>query len=143
MTTGRDVDPTRQVRQGGPEWQRSFLALPVEHEPGTHFVYNSAVTYMLSAIVQQLTGQRLLDFIESAYRRHLGTQAPAPNPVVASGAWTSDDTYTVELWWYQTPFRRTLSYRFSGDGVRIEQRANLSFGSTERPTLEGHPIGAS
>jgi CubicO group peptidase (beta-lactamase class C family) len=369
MNTGHDVDATPRVRQGGPDWQRAFLALPVEHEPGTHFVYNSAATYMLSAIVQRLTGQRLVEFlgprlfeplgiesptweispegidaggwglaartvdiarfgqvyvqggtwdgrqlvprawvdaatsfqvpndssgsanpdwrqgygyqfwrcrhdayrgdgafgqfcivlpkhetvvaitsgtadmqavlnlvwehllpalgsqplpedvpeagrladrlaslrsapvagqaasprsarlsgqtfeiapnddrisslsfdfaangatltvgsesgtqqidcrfdgwargtadIESAYRRHLGTQGPIANAVAASGAWTSEDTYTAELLWYQTPFRRTLTCRFSGDGVRVEQRANLSFGSTERPTLEG------
>jgi len=374
MNTGHDVDATPRVRQGGPAWRRSFLALPVEHTPGTHFVYNSAATYMLSAIVQRLTGQRLVDFLgprlfeplgieaptwetspegidaggwglmartediarfgqlylqggawqgrqlvpsvwvdaatafqvpnaastnanpdwqqgygyqfwrcrhgayrgdgafgqfcivlpdkevvlaitggvadmqavlnlvwqnllpaldsqslaedaaaaghladrlaslriapvsgratspraaqirgrsftvapnedgiaslafdfasdgatlaiqrdggeqritfrhgdwargeadfESAYRRHLGTQGPLPNAVVASGAWTSDDTYTAELWWYQTPFRRTLTYRFSGDRVQVNQRANLSFGSTERPTLEGRAIGA-
>jgi len=374
MTTGHDIDPTPLVRQGGPAWRRSFLALPVEHEPGTHFVYNSAATYMLSAIAQQLTGQRLLEFlgprlfeplgieaptwetspegidaggwglsartedvarfgqlylqggswqghqlvprawvdaamafqapnadsgspnpdwqqgygyqfwrcrhgvyrgdgafgqfcivmsehdavlaitggvadmqavlnlvwqhllpalgprplpddaagagrladrlatlqtasvagqatspraaevsgrtfavapnddgissisfnfaadeatlsirnesgeqrircsyggwargeadVESAYRRHLGTQGPVPSALIASGAWTADDTYTAELWWYQTPFRRTLSCRFFSDGVRVEQRANLSFGSTERPRLEGTLIGA-
>jgi CubicO group peptidase (beta-lactamase class C family) len=374
MNTGHHVDATPRVRQGGPAWRRSFMALPVEHEPGTHFVYNSAATYMLSAIVQQLTGQRLVEFlgprlfeplgiesptwetspegidaggwglsartldiarfgqlylqggawqgrqlaphawvdaatsyqvpnadsgnpnpdwqqgygyqfwrcrhgayrgdgafgqfclvmpeqeavlaitggvadmqavlnlvwahllpslgssplpedaaeagrladrlsslqaapvagqattpratgvsgrtfavspnddgisslvfdfaadgatltlrseggeqrvrcgygdwvrgeadIESAYRRHLGTQCLIANEVAASGAWTADDTYTVELSWYRTPFRRTLTFRFSGDGVRVEQRANLSFGSTERPTLEGQAIGA-
>jgi hypothetical protein len=80
--------------------------------------------------------------VESAYRRHLGTQGPLPNAIVASGAWTAEDTYTAELWWFQTPFRRTLVCRFGGDGVRIEQRANLSFGSTERPTLEGRQTDA-
>lgn len=373
MNTGHDVDPTRPVRQGGPEWRREFLALPVEHEPGTHFVYNSAATYMLSAIVQQLTGQRMVEFlgprlfeplgiegptwetspegidaggwglsartvdiarfghlylqgglwqgpqivprawvdaatsfqvpnassgnvnpdwqqgygyqfwrcqhgayrgdgafgqfcivlpeqeavvaitsgvpdmqavlnlvwehllpalgseplpedaaqagrladrlaslrmapvagqatspraaeiagrsfavapnddgiasltfdfsgpdatiairsesgeqriacafggwtrgeadIESAYRMYLGTQGPLPNEVAASGAWTAEDTYTAELWWYETPFRRTLTCRFSDDGVRVTQQANLSFGSLERPTLEGRIAG--
>jgi CubicO group peptidase (beta-lactamase class C family) len=373
MNTGHHVDPTPLVRQGGPAWRRSFLALPVEHEPGTHFVYNSAATYMLSAIVQRLTGQRVVEFlesrlfeplgieaptwevspegidaggwglsartadiarfgqlylqggvwqgrqlvprawvdaatafqvpnatsgnpnpdwqqgygyqfwrcrhnayrgdgafgqycivmpeqdaviiitsgvkdmqavldlvwkhllpalgterlpedaaeagrladrlaslrmdpvagqatspraaeisgrsfavapnddgissisfdfaadgatltirndsgeqrvacgysrwargeadVESANRRHQGTQGPVPNAVVASGAWTAEDTYIAELWWYQTPFRRTLSCRFTGNGVLLEQRANLSFGSTARPTLEGQAIG--
>jgi len=373
MTTGHHTDPTPLVRQSEPAWRRAFLALPVEHEPGTHFVYNSAATYMLSAIVQRLSGQRVVEFlgprlfeplgieaptwetspegidaggwgmsartadiarfgqlylqgggwqgqqlverawvdeatafqvpnatsgnpnpdwqqgygyqfwrcrygvyrgdgafgqfcvvmpeqeavlaitagvadmqavlnlvwehllpamrseplpedaaqagrladrlvslrtapvagqatspraaevsgrsyavdandddissiafdfaadgatlsmrnergeqriacgydswargeadIESAYRRHLGTQVPVPNAVVASGAWTDEDTYTVELWWYLTPFRRTLSCRFSENGVRVDQRANLSFGSTERPRLEGRVSG--
>jgi hypothetical protein len=67
----------------------------------------------------------------------LGTQSPVPDAVVASGAWTAEDTYTAELWWYLTPFRRTLSCRFSRDGVQVDQRANLSFGSTDRPRLAG------
>src|SRR5688572_24277368 len=32
---------------------RDFLALPVHHKPGTHFVYNTPATYMQSAIVQK------------------------------------------------------------------------------------------
>ena len=372
MTTGHDVDATPRVRQGGAAWRRNFLALPVEHVPGTHFVYNSAATYMLSAIVQRLTGQRVVEFlgprlfepleieaptwetspegidaggwglsartadiarfgqvylqggawqgqqlverawvdeatsfqvpnansgtpnpdwqqgygyqfwrcrhgvyrgdgafgqfcivmpdqeavlaitggaagmqevldlvwehllpsikseplpedaaqarqlvdrlaglriapvsgkatspcsgeisgrsfamtpnddgissiafdfsadsatltirnesgeqrvvcghgrwargeanVESAYRRHLGTQGPVPNAVAASGAWTAEDTYTAELWWYLTPFRRTLTCCFTRDGVQVDQRANLSFGPTERPRLEGQAI---
>lgn len=374
MTTGHHVDPSPTVRQGAPTWRRSFLALPVEHEPGTHFVYNSVATYMLSAIAQRLTGQRLVEYlgprlfeplgieqptweaspegidtggwglsartadiarfgqlylqggawqgrqllpaawvaeatsprvpnagwgnpnpdwqqgygyqfwrcrhgvyrgdgafgqfcivlpaqqavlaitagvsdmqavldlvwqhllpalgdrplpedaraaralaerlaalrtapvagaatsprvaavsgrtfavapngdgieavrfdfaadgatltvrngsgeqpvacafggwtrgivdVESAYRRRLGTQAPIANEVAASGAWTADDTYTAELWWYRTPFRRTLTCRFDGRGVAIDQSANLANGPTERPRLVGQPLDA-
>ena len=35
-----------------------FLQMPVSHKPGTHFVYNTPATYMLSAIVQKVTGRR-------------------------------------------------------------------------------------
>jgi CubicO group peptidase (beta-lactamase class C family) len=369
MTTGHDADPTRTLREIGPHWRRGFLALPVEHEPGTHFVYNSLATYMLSAIVQTLTGQRLVELLgprlfrplgiedpvwdrspegidaggwglnartsdiarfgqlylqrgvwrgerlvpaawvdaatsyrvpnassgspnpdwqqgygyqfwrcrhgayrgdgafgqfcvvvpeqeavlavtggtanlqsvldlvwehllpamapgvlaehdaaaralearlaglrlppvagrrmspravevagreyglaenedgissvafdfgpegtgltigraegrqrvalghgrwlrseldlENGYRRQLGTGEPSSDPVAASGAWTDDDTYVAELWWCRTPFRRTLTCRFDGDGLRIDQQMNVSFGATERPRLEG------
>ena len=40
---------------------KSILSLPVEAEPGSLFVYNSGASYLLSAIVQKATGQRLLD----------------------------------------------------------------------------------
>jgi CubicO group peptidase (beta-lactamase class C family) len=33
-------------------WVKRFFAQPVEFKPGTHFLYNSPATYMLSAIVQ-------------------------------------------------------------------------------------------
>ena len=58
MSTGHDQDTTGASRAGSEEhWVRAFLAQPVEHEPGTHFVYNSGATYMVSAIVQKVTGQ--------------------------------------------------------------------------------------
>ncbi len=35
----------------------------VVYLPGTHFLYNSGATYMLSAIVQKLTGQTVLEYL--------------------------------------------------------------------------------
>jgi len=64
MSTGHDIDVTPVVRNATDgDWARAFLAQPVQHRPGTHFAYNSAATYMLSAIVQQLTGQTLLEYL--------------------------------------------------------------------------------
>lgn len=44
-------------------WVKSFLALPIEHEPGTVFLYNSGATYMVSAIVQKVTGTKVIDYL--------------------------------------------------------------------------------
>lgn len=44
-------------------WLQTFFASPFEEEPGAVFQYNSGATYVLSAIVQQITGQRVLDFL--------------------------------------------------------------------------------
>jgi len=64
MSTGHDQDTTGRLRDGaGGDWVRAFLAQPVEHAPGTHFVYNSGATYMVSAIVQKVTGQTVLDYL--------------------------------------------------------------------------------
>lgn len=64
MTTGHDKDTTAALREGTEtNWVRAFLAQPVGHEPGTHFVYNSGATYMLSALVQKLTGQTTLAYL--------------------------------------------------------------------------------
>jgi CubicO group peptidase (beta-lactamase class C family) len=54
----------------------AFLARPVECQPGTYFVYNSGATYMLSAIVQKLTGMTLLDYLTPHLFTPLGIQNP-------------------------------------------------------------------
>ena len=43
------------------DWVRIFLDLPVTHAPGTHFVYNTGATYMLSAILTRVTGKSALE----------------------------------------------------------------------------------
>ncbi|HEX9957918.1 MAG TPA: serine hydrolase, partial [Fibrella sp.] len=64
MSTGHDKEPTADMRaNGNKNWIKVFLAHPVQHKPGTHFVYNSGATYMLSAIVQKLTGQPVLTYL--------------------------------------------------------------------------------
>lgn len=73
MSTGHHqdaTDPTVQAEDG--DWVRAFLAQPVEHAPGAPFVYNSAATYMLSAIVQKLTGQTLLEYLRPRLLDPLG-----------------------------------------------------------------------
>jgi CubicO group peptidase (beta-lactamase class C family) len=75
MSTGHATDSTASMRQQ-PEgnWARGFLAHPVEHAPGTYFVYNSGATYMLSAIVQQLTGTTLLEYLRPRLLAPLGIE---------------------------------------------------------------------
>lgn len=64
MATGHDQDATGpMIETGKDHFVKGFLSLPVEHEPGSKFVYNSAATYMCSAIVQKVTGQTLLDYL--------------------------------------------------------------------------------
>ncbi len=55
---------------------RAFLALPVAHKPGTHFVYNTPASYMLSAIVQKATGSTLVDYLRPRLFEPLGIRNP-------------------------------------------------------------------
>lgn len=48
----RDKDPVK-----------SFLSFEPEFEPGTHFFYNNAATFMLSEIVKKYTGMTMYDFL--------------------------------------------------------------------------------
>ncbi len=55
---------------------KRFLALPVAHKPGTFFAYNTAATYMQSAIVQKLTGQSVLEYLQPRLFEPLGIENP-------------------------------------------------------------------
>ncbi|ULL17078.1 class C beta-lactamase-related serine hydrolase [Paenibacillus sp. H1-7] len=75
MSTGHAKDTTGQLhKHPDKDWVQAFLELPVEHKPGTHFVYNSGATYMLSAIVQTITGQTLVDYLQPRLFEPLGIQ---------------------------------------------------------------------
>ena len=52
----------------------AFLNLPVAHKPGTHFNYNTPTSYMLSAIVQKVTGENLLDYLRPRLLDPLGIE---------------------------------------------------------------------
>ncbi|MCP3731045.1 beta-lactamase family protein [Sphingomonas sp. MG17] len=53
-------------------WVAEFLKVPVVHRPGTTFVYSSAVSFMISAIVSKTTGQSLRDYMEPRFFTPLG-----------------------------------------------------------------------
>ncbi len=73
MSTGHQTEPPRKP---GEPWAKTFLAHPVPFKPGTHFLYNTPATYMLSAAVQQATGQTLLDYLTSRLFDPLGIENP-------------------------------------------------------------------
>ncbi len=74
MATGNQTEAT--IRAGDVPWTRTFLAHPVPFKPGTHFLYNSPATYMLSAIVQKVTGITVLDYLKPRLFEPLGIDNP-------------------------------------------------------------------
>lgn len=61
---------------GDATWVKRFLAHPVPFKPGTHFLYNSPATYMLSAIVQKATGATVLEYLKPKLFDPLGFESP-------------------------------------------------------------------
>jgi CubicO group peptidase (beta-lactamase class C family) len=57
-------------------WTRTFLAESVPFKPGSRFLYNSPGTYMLSAIVQKVTGQTVLEYLRPRLFEPLGIAHP-------------------------------------------------------------------
>jgi CubicO group peptidase (beta-lactamase class C family) len=72
MTTGHTFDTVTVLGEREENWSRLFLALPVDAAPGSTFVYNTGASYLLSAIVQRLTGERLLDYLTPRLLEPLG-----------------------------------------------------------------------
>lgn len=75
MSTGHDVDtmPPMGSRADG-NWTKAFFEVPVIHKPGTHFLYNTGATYMLSAIIQKTTGKKLIDYLKPRLFKPLGIE---------------------------------------------------------------------
>ena len=76
MNCGHGKDPTGSVRNGDGDWVKAFLSWPIEYEPGTCYCYNSLGTYMLSAAVQKVTGQKVVDYLEPRLWQPLGIEKP-------------------------------------------------------------------
>ncbi|MBQ4061757.1 MAG: serine hydrolase [Christensenellaceae bacterium] len=62
MTSGVNLNEAGSVTEKN--WVRAFLNSGVSFKPGTKFMYNSMNTYMLSAIVQKITGKTLFEFLK-------------------------------------------------------------------------------
>jgi CubicO group peptidase (beta-lactamase class C family) len=75
MSTGHESEPNARSAEKIP-WAKTFLANPVPFKPGTHFLYNSVATYMLSAIIQKVTGEKLVDYLTPRLFDPLGIDKP-------------------------------------------------------------------
>jgi CubicO group peptidase (beta-lactamase class C family) len=76
MNSGHNQEPSVATVQNTESWVKGFLSAPVEHKPGTHFVYNSMATFMLSAIIQKVTKQTLSEYLTPRIFQPLGIENP-------------------------------------------------------------------
>jgi hypothetical protein len=73
MSTGHQDEPQPAADTVSAQ---TFLAQPVPHLPGTHFKYNTAATFLQSAIVQKVCGQTVLDYLRPRLFEPLGIEHP-------------------------------------------------------------------
>ncbi len=100
MNTGQDADTwSFMVDRPDGDWIKGFFSVPVLHAPGTHFVYNTGATYMLSAIVQKTTGMKVVDYLAPRLFQPLGITNAAwrdsPQGITAGGIGLSLKTEDV------------------------------------------------
>ena len=73
MSTGHDWDTMDVLFEAGEgDWVAAFLGVPLKFDPGTEFFYNTGASYVLSAIVQKVSGQRMLDYLKPRLFEPLG-----------------------------------------------------------------------
>lgn len=114
MQTGHEVEPGRPADQS---WKKLFLQQPVKFKPGTHFLYNTSATYMLSAIVEKTSGMSLLDYLTPRLFEPLGIQKPT---------------------WEKSP--EGIAYGGSGLNIRTEDIARLGLLYLHRGNWQGKQL---
>ncbi len=75
MSVGHDAMKVNEaVRLGtaSADWISHFLTAPVTQQPGSEFDYSSQATYMVSAIIQKVTGEKVIDYLYPRLFRPLG-----------------------------------------------------------------------
>ena len=54
------------------DWVKSFFTVPPTHKPGTVFHYDTSSTHTLCALVEKLTGQKMLDYLRDKVLDEIG-----------------------------------------------------------------------
>lgn len=60
----------------------------------------------------------------------------ATTGIATSGAWSDPNTFHHRIWFYESPYRLDLTYRFEGDSIHIEGEQNVGF-DKQQIRLEG------
>jgi CubicO group peptidase (beta-lactamase class C family) len=102
QTSGSEWRPIRT------SWVAEFYKLPVVYKPGTTWVYNSASTYMLSAILSKVTGSSTYEYLKPRLFSPLGIHgeewAPGPQDITpgANGlSWHTSDSLKLGVLYLQ------------------------------------------
>jgi hypothetical protein len=64
LTMSVGQDPAAMGAGSDEDWITAFLKNEPVHKPGTIFLYNNMATFMLSAIIQQVTDQTLFEYLK-------------------------------------------------------------------------------
>ena len=132
LTMGSGLKPESD-NVDGEDWRRLILACDCDHEPGTHFHYNSHGTYLVSAMVQKVTGMTIRDYLIPRLFEPLGMM----NEDGSAPKWdSSPDGINVGGWglWLSAkqiaPFGQCLLQRGLWDGKQILPREWLARATT-------------
>lgn len=105
MQPGHEISVSGSVfRPIKTSWVAEFFKIPVARKPGTYFMYSSAVSFMLSAIVTRTTGESVRDYLEPRVLEPLGirglTWGGSPNGISSGGnglTWRTADSLKLGI----------------------------------------------
>ncbi len=63
LTMQSGFEPTNEVRTKETEWVKKSLGGKMVAQPGEKFAYDSMNTYLLSAIISRVTGEKMVDYL--------------------------------------------------------------------------------
>jgi CubicO group peptidase (beta-lactamase class C family) len=73
MRAGHAAETSGAIWRGiQTSWTAEFFKIPVVYRPGTTYMYTSAASYMLSAILTRVTGETLHDYLKTRFFAPLG-----------------------------------------------------------------------
>ncbi|MDB6011571.1 MAG: beta-lactamase [Gammaproteobacteria bacterium] len=76
MRAGHAAETSGSIWRGiSTSWTAEFFKIPLVYHPGTTFMYTSAASYMLSAILTKVTGQTLHEYLKPRFFAPLGIVA--------------------------------------------------------------------
>jgi CubicO group peptidase (beta-lactamase class C family) len=92
-----------------------------------------------SVTFKTAAGEQTVTAAHGSWRKGSADLGPVPEAVTlaASGAWTADDTYTLRLAHYRTPYATTCQLRFAGEQVFLDTERNVAFGERTLPQIVG------
>lgn len=117
MTSG--IVMNELVIAGERDWLKAFLESSCKFEPGSRFHYNSLNSYVLSCIVQQITGVTMFDFLRERLFEPLG---------ISTVMWESCPMGRTKGGWgmYLLPEDMAKLALFLMNGGKIKGRAVIS-----------------
>ncbi|MBQ3078489.1 MAG: serine hydrolase [Clostridia bacterium] len=98
-------------------WRYNFLTSYIDKEPGSIFTYNTPATYMLSAIVQKVTGQKVFDYLTPRLFEPLGIK---------------------DIWWEESP--EGINTGGFGLNIRTEDIARFGLFLLHRGMVDGKQL---
>ena len=134
MSTGQ----RREADISTEDWIKSYLETPVELEPGTRYRYSSLASFMLSATVQKVTGEKVIDYLTPRLFEPLGIEGYdwETNPQgINTGGWglrvKTEDLAKFGLLYLQKGKwngKQILSENWVNEAtsVKIQQRPNMT-----------------
>ena len=133
LTMGSGLKPESDGGKHGPDWAKQVIAHGCDHEPGTHFAYNSMSTYLVSCMVQRVTGMTIRDYLIPRLFEPLGMM----NEDGSAPQWdSSPDGINVGGWGLYlscaqiAPFGQCLLQKGVWDGKQVLPREWIDLATT-------------